>query len=45
LVLIFWGKKTIISEVPFGPFLVTGTLIALFRGEAIMEWYLQLAAV
>ena len=43
--LIFLGKKTVKSEVPFGPFLVTGTLASLFLGEAIIEWYLQLALV
>ena len=34
--------KTLKSEVPFGPFLVTATFIALFWGEKIIFWYLTL---
>ena len=40
--LILAGKKTMRSEIPFGPFLVTGTFIAFFWGEEIITWYLRL---
>lgn len=40
--LIATGKKTLKSEVPFGPFLVTGTFLALFLGEQIVNWYSSL---
>ena len=39
--LMVFGKKTIKSEVPFGPFLVAGTFIALFFGKEIINWYVQ----
>jgi len=35
------GKTTI----PFGPFLITGTLIALFYGSEIITWYFNLITI
>lgn len=39
--LILAGRKKLKSEIPFGPFLVTATFLALFWGDRVVEWYLQ----
>jgi len=39
--LIILGRKSMKSEIPFGPFLVLGTFLALFWGEKIVSWYLN----
>jgi prepilin signal peptidase PulO-like enzyme (type II secretory pathway) len=40
--LIAGKKKNLKSEIPFGPFLVLGTFLAVFFGQSIIGWYLNL---
>jgi leader peptidase (prepilin peptidase) / N-methyltransferase len=42
LILILWGKLKLKDAIPFGPFLVLGTLISLFLGEQILSFILPL---
>lgn len=42
IALIILGKKHFGQTIPFGPFLVLGSLIMLYWGNRIMEWYLHL---
>jgi prepilin signal peptidase PulO-like enzyme (type II secretory pathway) len=39
--LIILKKKSLKSEIPFGPFLVSGTIFSSFLGEKIINWYLK----
>ena len=43
IILIIFGKKRFGQVIPFGPFLVLGSLIALFFGNQILNWYLYLS--
>ena len=37
--LILKGKKKMKSALPFAPFLITGTFLALFWGSGLIDWY------
>ena len=41
VLLIMLGRKKMDSMVPFGPFLVIGTILGLFWGSEIINWYIQ----
>lgn len=40
VILIMLGKKKLKSAIPFGPFLVAGTVFALFWGEQIINKFI-----
>ncbi len=42
VILIIFKKKTLKSEIPFGPFLAGATLIVIFWGNILINWYLNL---
>jgi prepilin signal peptidase PulO-like enzyme (type II secretory pathway) len=42
LILILLKRKTLKSQIPFAPFLVSGTFFAMFFREKIVDWYLNL---
>ena len=42
IILILIGKKSMGSKLPFGTFLAPATLIALFWGQNILDWYIGL---
>jgi prepilin signal peptidase PulO-like enzyme (type II secretory pathway) len=41
-ILIFLKRKTMKSQIPFAPFLVSGTFFSMLFGEKIINWYLNL---
>ena len=42
LILIIFKGKNLKSEIPFGPFLIVGTFLAMLWGEQIINWYTNL---
>jgi len=44
-VLMLLQGKSLRTEIPFGPYLCLGGVVALFWGESIVNWYLAITAV
>ncbi|HQK41942.1 MAG TPA: prepilin peptidase, partial [bacterium] len=44
LLLMAVKKKTMKDTIPFGPFLIIGSVVTLLFGSAIWEWYSNLSA-
>jgi len=42
IISIIFKRKNLKSEIPFGPFLIFGTFLAIFSGQEIINWYLNL---
>jgi prepilin signal peptidase PulO-like enzyme (type II secretory pathway) len=42
LILISLKRKKMKSQIPFAPFLISGTFLTIFFGEEIIDWYLKL---
>ncbi len=40
IILMIFGKKKMKSKIAFGPFLILGTITALFWGSQIWQWYM-----
>ncbi|OQA70914.1 MAG: Type 4 prepilin-like proteins leader peptide-processing enzyme [Parcubacteria group bacterium ADurb.Bin247] len=42
IIAILLKKKKVKSEIPFAPFLITGTVLSFFYGSNILNWYFDL---
>lgn len=45
IILLLQGKVNKKTAIPFGPFLVTGAIIAVFYGNQIVSWYLETLSI